>query len=164
MKPADLKKPKEETSTIPANKVADDYNINIVEDYDGKIDPFSLSNKDPKYVYRFLRDEHKNIHLKTSNMLYQKGGWQICGSEHCKRIGIASSELSPDGLCRRGDTVLAFMPKELFKKKDAAKKREAKEPSDAIRRLIAEGDPNAGGREMHDSMKGIQTGKALGMK
>lgn len=51
-----------------------DYNVEIVRDYYGHVDPFYLSKKDPNYVYRFLRDEHKNISIKTGNLLFQKGG------------------------------------------------------------------------------------------
>jgi len=153
----------------------DDYNLEIVDDYDSKIDWFWIPNKDPNYEYRFLRDDPKNISIKTGNLLYQKGGWQICPKQHLIKIGITESliskaskdiELSPDGLCRRGDTILCFMPKELYAKKEAYKQKQANDKMDAITRLIDKGDPNnprlAG--IGHGNMKGIQTAKDLNMK
>ena len=162
---------KKDVSEIVAPKAevkADDYTIKIVEDFDGKVDPFTLSNKDPKYAYRFLRAEDKNLSTKTGNLLYQKGGWQICQKEHLKKIGLKdefitkNDKLSPDGLCRRGDTVLAFMPKELFEKKQAYKRKLANEKTDAVQRLISKGDPSVSGIG-HSNMKGLQTKEALKM-
>jgi hypothetical protein len=141
-----------------------EYNVEIIRDYYGNVDPFYLSKKDPDYKYRFLRDEHKNLSIKTGNLLLQKGGWQICSREHLLKLGIKESEISPDGMLRRGDTILAFMPKALHEEKEKYKLEKANAPMNAIDRLIKEGDSSTGGKEMHDTMKGIQTAKDLGMK
>jgi len=172
-------RPKKEVTVIPAgiqapaNSVQEgleavtekqgEYNVEIIRDYYGNVDPFYLSKKDPDYAYRFLRDEHKNLSIKTGNLLFQKGGWQICPREHLVKLGIKESEIS-DGMLRRGDTILAYMPKKLFEEKNAYKEKQANAPMDAINRLIKEGNPSVGGKEMHDTMKGIQTAKDLGMK
>ena len=152
---------------IVTEKVEDkEYTLEVIKDYDGKIDPFYLSNKDPEYEYRFLRDDPKNINIKTSNMLFQKGGWQICPKTHCVRIGVKDTEISPDGLCRRGDQILAFMPKKLFREKQEQKWKEANDPMDAITKMIGEGDPNNPSLVGlgHDTQRGIQTQRDLGMK
>lgn len=140
-----------------------EYNVEIVRDYYGNVDPFYLSKKDPNYAYRFLRDESKNITLKTGNLLFQKGGWQVVPKEHLKRLGIKDSELSPEGLLRRGDQILAFMPMKLYTEKQKYKEEQAKAPMKTVNRLLKDGDPGTGGKDLHDSMKGIQTKKALGM-
>ena len=140
-----------------------DYTLEINADFYGNVDPFYLSEQDPDYEYRFLRADDKNLSIKTGNLLYQKGGWQICGRDHLKRLKIKDRFISPDGMYRIGDTVLAFMPKELFAKKNEEKKRKADEPVKAIDRLLKKGDPTAGGKEIHDSMRGVQTQKELGM-
>ncbi len=150
-------------SLEPVKEDVGEYKLEIVRDYYGQVDPFYLSQKDPEFEYRFLRDEHKNLSVKTGNLLLQKGGWQICPKEHLRRIGIKEMELSPDGFLRRGDTVLAFMPKKLFMEKAEHKKNNADEPISAVKRLIKDGDPRTGGKEIHDSMKGIQTAKQMGM-
>jgi len=155
-------------------KKADDkeYTIEVIMDYDGKIDPFYLSKKDPKYHYRFLKEDHKNLSAKTNNMLFSKGGWQICSRNHLRRLGIGDRFItepdgkrtdapSADGIYRVGDLVLAFMPKELFLEKEKVKQRRASEPMESIDRMLAKGDPTQGGKEMHNSMKGIQTQEAL---
>ena len=139
-----------------------DYNIEIVRDFDGVVDPFYLSQKDPNYEYRFLRDEHKNLSIKTTNILFQKGGWQICGKEHLMRLGLKEKELSPDGLMRRGDCILAFMPKKLYQEKQEFKVKEANAPMKAVKRLVEKGDHMAGAG-IHETMRGIQTKKELGM-
>jgi len=151
----------EKTQAMPADK---EYNIEIIRDFDGQVDPFYLSKKDPNYEYRFLRDEHKNLSLKTGNLLFQKGGWQICPKEHLIRLGMKPSEISPDGLLRRGDTILAFMPKKLFQEKEKYKLEKAEEPMKAVKRRLAHGDASVGGQDMHGTMRGIETAKQLGMK
>ena len=64
---------------------------------------------------------------------------------------------------RVGDTILAYMPKEFFKKKEEHKKKLADAPVNAVQRVLNQGDPNTGGKAMHESMKGIQTQEQLGM-
>lgn len=141
----------------------DEYTLEVIKDYDGKIDPFYLSAKDPDYEYRFLRDDRKNLSMKTSNMLFQKGGWQIVPREHLPKIGIKDAFISPDGLYRVGDTILARIPKSLFLEKQKQKEANAQAPMDAIKRVEKEGDPSEGGVDIHRSMKGIQTQEKLRM-
>lgn len=164
--------PKEKSTEVkePLEKVSvkkDDYNVEIIRDYYGNVDPFYLSQKDPNFEYRFLRDDSKsggkNISIKTGNLLFQKGGWQICPRNHLLKIGIKERELSPDNLLRRGDTILAFIPKDLFKEKQQEKIKRANEPMNAIKRLVKKGDASIGGKDIHETMKGIQTKEKLGM-
>jgi hypothetical protein len=140
-----------------------EYNLEIIRDYYGNVDPFYLSKKDPEYEYRFLRDEHKNLSLKTGNLLFQKGGWQIVPREHTLKLGIKESDISPDGMVRRGDQILAFMPKKLYAEKLKYKVEQARLPVKMVDRMTAEGDTSSGGKEIHETMKGIQTKKQLGM-
>jgi hypothetical protein len=143
-----------------------DYHLNIVKDYDEKIDPFYLSRKDPDFEYRFLRDDKRNLNIKTGNLLFQKGGWQICPPSHLDKLGIKIEDRSPDGLLRRGDTILAFMPMKLFKEKEAHRAERAKSPIEAVERNIKHGDPE--NPELfglgHPLQRGLQTAKQLGMK
>ena len=162
---------KPEKQVIKPDKTTEksgEYNVEVVRDFYGKVDPFYLTKKDPNYAYRFLRDDTKaggkNISIKTGNLLFDKGGWQLCPKAHLVRLGIKESELSPDNLLRRGDTVLAFMPKKLFDEKQAHKVKEAKERMDAVKRMVNQGDPTQGGTSVHPTMRGLQTGKQLGMK
>jgi hypothetical protein len=141
----------------PVKTLDPEYKIEVIKDYDGKVDVFYISQKDPNYEYRFIRFEPKNMSLKTGNILFQSGGWQPVSKEHCLRIGIKDQQMNPDGLYHVGDQVLAFMPKELYKEKEAYKQERANAPLRSIERLIKEGDPTKGGKEIHGSMKGIQT-------
>lgn len=150
--------------SLEKEKVAtDEYNLEIVRDYYGNVDPFYLSKKDPNYAYRFLRDEHKNLSVKRSNLLFQKGGWQIVPRAHLLKLGIKEEEISPDGMLRRGDQILAFMPIDLYNEKSKYKDEQARSPMKAVNRVLKEGDPSTGGKDLHETMKGIQTKKALGM-
>lgn len=160
--PKEKEQPKQQTT-----EKYDDYTIEIVQDNDAVVDPFYLPNKDPRYEYRFIRADEKNISIKTSNLLHFKGGWQLPPRKHLLKIGlsdtlISKDKLAPDGLCRRGDTVLAFMPKELYEKKVAHKLKKANEPVDAIKRLIGKGDPSVAGVG-HKDMKGLQTKEQMKM-
>jgi len=157
-------KPEEELKGVVKQTVdTGEYTAEITKDYYGNIDPFYLSKKDPKYEYRFLRDEMKNLSIKTGNLLFQKGAWKICSREHLKRLGIEERFISPDGMLRRGDTILAFMPKELYAEKREHKQTRANAPVKAIKRLLEKGDRNIGGKDIHDSMKGVQTKEELKM-
>lgn len=152
---------------VKKEKVKDsDYNLEVIKDYYGKIDPFYLAKKNPEYMYRFLRDDKKNLSMKTSNMLFSKGGWQICSKEHLVKIGIADRFIGPDGHYRVGDTVLAFMPKKLYDEKEEQKRLKANEPMDQIDSTIKHGDPTnpelAG--TGHRNMKGLQTPDQMGMR
>ena len=71
---ANLKQvPTVDTPVSVKNEAKDDYKVEVIRDYYGKVDPFYLSKKDPNYAYRFLRDEHKNLSIKTdSYVLIQK--------------------------------------------------------------------------------------------
>lgn len=143
--------------------IDEDYTLEVIRDYHGKIDPFYLSKKDPEYEYRFLRADDKNLSKKTGNLLYQFGGWQICQRKHLERIGVQPRFISPDGMYRVGDQVLAFMPKKLYNEKLAFKKKEAQGPVDAVKRMLEDGDPEGVGSEIHKSMRGIQPKKKLRM-
>ena len=149
---------------LAKNEFPDEYTLEVEADYDPSADLFRIPKKDPKYSYRFLRNEEKNLSIKTNTLLYQKGGWQILSNRaHLLRIGIKESQISPDGSYRMGEHILAFMPKELFEKKEAAKQQKTKLRTDQITRLLKDGDPSVGGKEMHKTMKGIQPGHKLGM-
>ena len=139
-----------------------EYSAEIIRDYYGAIDPFYLSKKDPEFAYRFLRDEPKNLSTKRSNLLLQKGGWQVVPREHLKRLGVKDEEIAPDGMLRRGDTILAFMPKKLFDEKVAYKQSKSREQMTTINRLVKEGDPSAG-KGIHGTMRGLETAKQLRM-
>lgn len=157
---------KQENTEVPkaVEDEKDVYTIEIIRDPDSKVDPFILSKKDPNYEYRFLRDDFKNISLKTTNLLFQKGGWQICNKAHLQKLGLPERMISPDGLYRVGDTILARIPKKLYEEKFAFKKQQANAPINAIKRLVEKGDPQAGGvGNVHKSMKGFQTKEQLKM-
>ena len=141
----------------------EEYNLEIIRDYYGQVDITYLSNKDPNYEYRFLRDEFKNISIKTNNLLFQKGGWQLCQREHLLKIGIKPREIAPDGFYRVGDLILAFMPKKLYQEKMEYKKEKTASQMSRIRKMVDEGDASQGGKDTHETMKGIQTQKQLGM-
>ena len=128
------------------------------------VDPFYLSKKDPNYQYRFLRDDKKNLSEKTSNLLFQKGGWQIVPRGHLiNKLGISEEFISKDGMYRAGDQILAFMPKKLYLEKEAQKLKRANEPVSAVKRMLDQGDPSMAGVG-HANMRGIQTKEQLGMK
>ncbi len=163
-----VEKPKEQAMPDKTTEKKKEYTVEIVRDFYGNVDPFYLSKKDPDYAYRFLRDDTKtggkNVSIKTGNLLFQKGGWQLCPKEHLMRIGIKETELSADNFLRRGDTILAFMPKKLFEEKQSHKIKEAKGIMDAVKRRANKGDPTEAGTSIHPTMSGLQTKKQLGMK
>lgn len=141
----------------------DGYNIEIVEDPNAPADVFMIPKPDVGYEYRgiyFGKDE--NVSLRTGNMLYQGGGWQLCPKQHLLKIGYKESDIGPDGLLHRGDLVLARIPKHLYQKKMEEKRKKAVAPMDAIQRMIKKGDPTRGGSTVHPTMKGLQTKEQLG--
>lgn len=146
----------------PANEFNDEYTLEVIADFDPTADIFRIPKPDPRYHYRWLRDNRENLSQKTGNLLLQKGGWQLCSKEHCQRIGLGD-RIDPDGSARIGEHVLAFMPNELWEKKEAAKKKVADSRMDKIHRISKKGDSSVGAADMHGSMKGLQTGKQLGM-
>jgi hypothetical protein len=139
-----------------------EYKIEVIKDFYGNVDIFYLPKKDHRYEYRFLRADDKNLSLTTGNMLFQGGGWQLCGREHCERIGIDNKYISPDGFHRRGDLILAFIPKHLYQEKRAFEDKKAKDQLDAIENRMKNGSPE--GSEIHETMKGLQTQEQLGIK
>ncbi len=139
-----------------------EYKIEVIKDYHGNVDIFYLPKKDPRYEYSFLRADDKNLSLKTSNALFDGGGWQLCGREHLQRIGIEDRFISADGLHRRGDLVLSFIPKHLYKEKLAFNANKNKSIESAVEQRIAKGSSE--GQGIHESMKGIQTQEQLGLK
>jgi hypothetical protein len=168
-------KPIQDSEPEPTRNAVDpEYTLNIVQDFDGAVDLFYLNKSDPNFEYRWLRNDDRNLVMRTSSLMLdskgevkvaQRGGWQICPRTHLLRTKICTEkELAPDGTLQRGgDVVLAFMPKDLYAKKEAFVKKEADAPMKSVKRLIDKGD-NSVGRDVHESLKGIQTAKALGMK
>ena len=148
--------------TVKENPIPKEYTLEITKDYDGTVDLWHLNNKDPNYEYRWLRHEEKNLSIKTGNMLHDRGGWQLVPKEHLLRCKIIRSEkeLHPDGTLRRGDTVLSFMPKDLYKLKEDKRKEKADDRIKSIKRMVEKGE---GGKGLHPTMKGIQTAGALNM-
>lgn len=147
---------------IEVPSVDSEYRIEVIKDFHGNVDPFYLPNKDPRYEYSFVRADDKNLSMKTGNMLFQGGGWQLCERNHLIRIGIHERFIAADGLHRRGDLVLAFIPKHLYQEKLADKARKAKSSQEAIDQRLKSGSAEGGG--IHESMKGIQTQEQLGLK
>lgn len=145
-----------------APSVDSEYKIEVIKDYHGNVDIFYLPNKDPRYAYSFIRADDKNLSMKTGNMLFQGGGWQLCDKAHLLRIGIGDRFISADGTHRRGDLVLGFIPKHLYQEKLADKARKAKASEESIDQLLKGGSSEGGG--IHESMKGLQTIDQLGLK
>jgi hypothetical protein len=166
VKPKELATARKQPDKAVFEKVKEqEYEATIITDFSSKVDPFILTEKDPNFAYRFLRWSEKNLTEKTSSILHQKGGWQLCPKEHLKRIGIPDDRISQEGHYRAGDTVLAFMPKRLFDKKDELKRLEASTQMDIIKRNIRDGQ-DSGDVNVHESMagKGFQTAKELGFR
>lgn len=147
---------------VEVPSIDSEYKIEVIKDYHGNVDIFYLPNKDPRYEYSFVRNDDKNLSLKTGNMLFQGGGWQLCNRDHLLRIGIGDRFISADGLHRRGDLVLAFIPKHLHQEKLADKSRKAKNLQDSVDQRLKSGSDEGGG--LHETMKGIQTQEQLGLK
>ena len=140
----------------------DGYNIEIVDDENAPSDVFQIPAPDKAYEYRGIYYKAENVSMKTSNMLHQSGGWQLCPREHLLKIGYKQQEIGPDGLLHRGDLVLARIPRELYERKQEVKRKKAMAPMDAIMRTIKKGDPDRSGFKPHPSMKGLQTKEQMG--
>lgn len=146
------------TEAMKPNEFTDDYTLNVIADHDPSADIFRIPNKNPAYEYRFLRDDFENVSVKSNQLLFQGGGWQLCPKQHLLKIGIEERLISPDGFYRIGKHILAFMPKELYLKKMSAKEKKANAPISDIKRLLKDGNPGVGGKDIHDTMKGIRPG------
>ena len=161
----EVKEPVQE-SKIPSNllQTKDEYNVEIIMDFDGKIDPFFLEHKDPNYAYRFLNEKGPNLAMKTSNLLFQKGGWQIVPRDHLLNVlKIPEKLIAKDGVYRVGsEMVLARMPKKLHEEKEAYKKKQLEEKTNRINKLAEEGDSSVSGVG-HTNMQGLQTKDKLKM-
>lgn len=147
---------------IEIPEIDSEYKIEVIKDFYGNVDIFHLPKKDPRYEYRFLRADDKNLSLATGNMLFQGGGWQLCDRTHCLRIGLQEKYLDPNGHYRLGDLLLAFIPKHLYAEKRAYEDKKAKDQLTNIEKKMKEGFSD--GSEIHESMKGIQTQKQLGIE
>jgi len=160
----DLMKP-EELSEVTEPKVDPHYTLEVIKEEVGT-DIFRVPNPLPGYHYRYLNTKESNLFVKTGNLLLAKGGWQLCDKEHCLKIGFDEKGIGADGHRRiANDLILAFMPEDLYQKKELHKRKEANEPMSAIQRLLSEGDPNNPDTSGigHSNMRGIQTKKQLGM-
>lgn len=144
----------------------DDYDIEVINDYDGSIDETYLNNKDPNWHYRYLYMKPENLSLKTSNLL-SRGAYQLVPRNHCiKVLELKEKQLTGEGFYRVGDLVLGYCPKKIYEDKLALKNKMANAPMEEVERLLDKGDPNS--KELsgvgHVNQKGIQTAKDLGMK
>ena len=144
-----------------------EYSINISKDFYGHVDPFYLGKTNPAFRYRFLYIKHENLFNKTNNQLLQKGGWCIVNKAHVEKyLPEYLKDIGPDGLLRRGDQVLSFMPIEFYNEKQKHKDERNKAPMKAVKRLLDDGDAN--NPELkglgHNTQKGLQTAKQLGFK
>jgi len=129
--------------------------VSVLKDW-GRTDPLKLTAEDPQWAYRWLRDKSDNINFKTSNDPTM-GYWKIVPSEHLdeleKKFGVKILRAG-DGLCRRGDLILAYMPKKFWMGKVKIKEERARAARAAIDEMQKDGIPG----------KGIQTEKQLGME
>jgi len=144
------------------SQTEDVYDAKIIVDYDGAVDVTYLEKKDPAYAYRYLNINSDNLAIKTSNLLYSGGGWQIVPRDHAlKVLGLRIEQLAPDGTYRIGkDLILSRMPKELFEKKMNHKTDKANKKMDGIDEKLAGEDTSLkgyGGK----TMSGIQHKKNL---
>ena len=117
------------------------------------IDRLYVERKDPNYVYRWLRDQNINISLKTSNDP-QIGFWKICQPEDLDEMKVDPKLRSADGLLRRGDLILARMPRPVYERKTEIRTERTKALEASVSQTLREGIPE----------KGIQTKKQLGIK
>lgn len=136
----------------PANTFNDEYTLQVDMDYDPASDIFRIPKPSPEYEYRFLRDDQKNMSIKTSNLLKNKGGWQVVPKTHLLKCGYDAARLSADGCYRVGELILSFMPKKYYQIKRDADTKTNNTKMEQIANRAAEGD----------SVKGIKSGKMDG--
>lgn len=163
--PEEVKKEVDKKDEIPSHLIQtkDEYSVEVIKDFDGKVDPFFIEKKDPNYAYRFLSATDKNLSIKTGNLLYQKGGWQIVPRDHLLNVlKLDKRFINKEGVYRVGDTILARMPKKLHEEKAAYKKKMTDEKTNRIKRVMEEGDPSMAGVG-NENMKGFQTQDKLKM-
>ncbi|MBM4240579.1 MAG: hypothetical protein FJ150_02740 [Euryarchaeota archaeon] len=138
--------------------------ISVIKDWTVN-DPLRLSAKDPEFEYRWLRDDHKNISIKTSN--YIGGLWRIVPKEHIdaleKRFNIKLYR-APDGLIRYGDLILGYIPKKIYEQKQKIKAERTRKPIEDVDKTLKEGIDLKELQGIHPTLKGIQTKEQLGMK
>src|SRR5258708_1477821 len=139
--------------TEGTNEFGDEYTMEVISDNEPGADIVRIPNKDPMFEYRFLKDSKENLSVKTSNLLYMKGGWQICPKSHLLRIGIGESLLHPDGSYHVGELVLGFMPKVLFEKKQDEDRRRSNAAMAGVESLV-----NGNSRINMKDVKGISKG------
>lgn len=142
-----------------SNEFGDEYTMEVIADNEPGADIFRIPSKDTNFEYRFLKDTKENMSVKTSNLLFLKGGWQVCPVKHLLRIGISKDLLHPDGSFRVGELILAFMPKELFVKKQKEDRRKANAAMAGVKRLVEEGDST---KVNIKDVNGIQPGRMDG--
>lgn len=143
-----------------ANDLPEEYTLQVDQDYDQRGDVFRIPAPDTRYQYRWLNSSEKNLALKRTSLLFRYGGWQLATAAHGSRIGRGDTA-SADDHCRIGDHILAFMPKDLYEKKLAAKKAASDAQIDDINRRT-KADQSVGGSDTHSSMKGLRRGKMDG--
>lgn len=131
------------TEPLP-NEFNDEYTLQVDMDYDPASDIFRVPSPQPEYEYRFLRDDQKNMSIKTSTLLKNKGGWQPVPKAHLTKCGFDVDKLSADGLYRVAELILAFMPKRLYEIKRADEVNRTKTRMDSIINRGMEGDSSSG--------------------
>lgn len=151
----EVKQKELEIKNIVVEKKSEWPDIKVLKDWD-RTDPLKLSAQDPEYAYRWLRDKADNLSIKTSNDP-NIGYWKIVPPEHLneleKRFGTKILRAA-DGLCHKGDLVLAYMPKEFHKERLRIKEERAKKAVQSVKETLEKGIPG----------KGILTEKQLGME
>lgn len=140
-------------NTLNAAEFGDEYTMEIIADNEPGADQFRIPNKDPKFEYRFLRDDKTNMGVKTSNLIYLKGGWQVVPTSHLLKIGIDKTILQPDGSYKVGELVLAFMPKKYFDMK-MAKDKKARDAAMADVQSLVDGNSRINVQGVHGISKG----------
>lgn len=139
--------------TEGASEFGNEYTMEVISDNEPGADLFRIPNPDPKFAYRFLRDDKTNMNIKTSNLLYLKGGWQVCPTSHLLRIGFKKDILQPDGSHKVGELILAFMPKALFDKKMKNEQGKADKAMSGVQAIV-----NGKSRINQEGVHGISKG------